>query len=193
MDYHGRPLSHRMVAIPIRTSGECLRFANAEEGRVAVWEAAFTFIHPPPSSKSRLYLSQAISTMKVPCFILLPQDSPSSSNTRFWSGMWRLPSFFWSRSHQISFSSDGHVFACIASCPPEAHVWRESPTGLHAQSKAYIPRRKSELSWAFLSPNRESIVAQAGGDVTLPLLSFLIHTLSQPPSLLSSRRRKFRS
>ena len=171
-------VSEGRVIHPIWTRSECLRFATEGEGRIVVWEAAFTFIHPPAEVASfpvpinfnqkcalfhptppRLvfFLEREILVWDVEASkLLLESDGPTMDQDL-------------RRSYQVSFSSDGHVFACIAGDPPEACVWRESPTGFTLNQRLIFPGSEGRgfHPQAFLSPNGESIVAHVGGAIRL--------------------------
>ena len=171
-------VSEGSVIGPIWTRGECLRFATPGEGRrVTVWEAAFTFTHPPaevaslpvPSNidyalgvlfhptppRLAFVLERKILVWDTGTSKLLLESDPILDHDFISPG-------------QMSFSSDGHVFACIAGTTPEARVWRESPTGYTLNQSLIFPGGiNSFYPRAFLSPNGESIVAYVSDAIRL--------------------------
>ena len=149
----------------IWTHGDCIRFATFRPGSIAVWEIGFTSRYPPVQVESLptpdnfgfsgqfLFLPTPARLAFTSIFdnVVLVWDAQQSKLLLRHVGASRM-------QDDMSFSSDGHFFACGAD-RPEIYLWKESPTG-------YILHRKlisSDASMSFckplLSPSGQSIVA----------------------------------
>ena len=145
------------------TYGEYLQFATLGPGSITIWKVGFASKHPPTEAK----------------LLTSPNDFDSSEEFIFLPTLFQLAFihqdtvYVWDAQHsklllnyvdiesptQMTFSPDGHFFACGAGPTPEIHLWEVSPTG-------YILNRKL-LSGVggdctpLLSPNRQSIVVSS--------------------------------
>ena len=187
MTYSGPYYPPSNIMNPIWTHGECLRFATRKPGCITIWEMEFTLIGPPVEVGS-LQVPTETDGEKISDytdFLFLPivsriafslQDSVfiwDAEAVKFLlkSGPLATPALIdYHGSRYIeakSFSSSGHIFACMAAdkC---VRVYKEFPTGyvLHQQFTLYgIPARISgELC---VSPNGESIIAYPAHKVYL--------------------------
>ena len=160
----------------IWTHGEFLRSLTVESEYVTIWEADFTFTHPPKAVGSFPHLSHSTAET-FPRSLFLPSlsrlaiiledtvlvlDLPDSKS---------LLKITLGSCSGISFSSDGRFFACVGG--GEVHVFKESSAGyiLH-QQLAFVNRFPKPL----LSPNGESIIVPLDSTIHLwhtkdPILS----------------------
>ena len=173
----------------IWTHREHLQFATRKSGYITTWEIEFTLMGPPVE----------VSSLKVPTeidgkeindevdFLFLPivsriafslQDAVfiwDAQATKFLlkSGPMSTPGFTYDYDKDFirakSFSSSGHIFACMAvdDC---VRVWKESPTGymLHQQFTLHGAVNKDYCPFKLcVSPNGESIIGYHSGKVNL--------------------------
>ena len=156
----------------IWTHGECLQFATLGSESLTIWEVEFSSKCPPTEVKSLLipknpgpYMSFFLPNLSWLVFI--NQDSL----------------FIWDAQHskllldtvvrecgKMSFSSDGHFFACGAS-GPEIYLWKESPTGYILHKKLIPTGLKrpgfSNTCQPLLSPNGQTIIVPHGFTIQL--------------------------
>jgi len=160
-----RIYSHRLpegqTITPIWAHGEFLRLATVGSGFITVWEIGSTSEHtlaeieslPAPDEVFLEDHTLFLPTLSRLAFILrgavLIWDTRDS---KF------LLNFLGGDSFRgLSFSSDGHFFACGAEKGQEVHLWKESPTGYVLHQKL-VPGPTDLLIVPFLSPDGESII-----------------------------------
>lgn len=158
---------------PIWTHGEFLQFATVKSGCITIWEVRFTLSHTPKVIKSFPAPDEMANTEFFQRALFLPMlfrlAISLGDKLLVWDAcdsrlLLKISTF---SGFEMSFSSDGHLFAYILMSTREVHVWKEHPTG-------YILHQKLMFTTLFtaplLSPNGESIV------VSLPLTIHLWHT-----------------
>ena len=161
----------------IWTHGACLRFATVKPGSIAIWQVGFTSIHtlaeveslPAPDdigSEESLFLPTRFRLAFVLGEAVLVWDARGSKFLlNFVDG---------DRPMGLSFSSDGHFFAC-GTIGQDIHLWKESPTGyvLHRKLVSSIDKEKAPLFILqegirpLLSPNGESITTSKYSETQL--------------------------
>ena len=118
----------------IWTHGECLQFATLGSESLTIWEVEFSSKCPPTEVKS----------------LLIPKKNPGPYMSFFLPNLSRLvfinqdSLFIWDTQYskllldtvvrecgKMSFSSDGHFFACGAS-GPEIYLWKVSLDAIFA-------------------------------------------------------------
>ena len=154
--------SHSMegpVLDEIWTHGEYLRFATTKPGSITTWKIGFTPTNAPTEVQS---LATPSNSHRMSHLLLHPGLSrlafTAGGRVKVWSAQdskFLLDSVdvMWPR--RMSFSLDGHFFACGTS-GPKFYLWEESPTGytLHRRFASSIG-----MSKPLVSPNGELIVA----------------------------------
>ena len=155
---HLHPVSEGRVIPPIWTRGEFLRFATVEPGHITIWEANFTFTHPPKAVESLPTLDDISAFAR---FLFLPTHSRLAIASPGTLLVWHardsklLLKISDSDPSDISFSSDGRFFACLFRPDGEVRVWKESLSCyiLHQRLMfSSLPRRPGP----FLSPDGTS-------------------------------------
>ena len=165
---HTHHISKGPILPPIWTHGQCFQFATMKQSLITIWEAMFTSTDVPAEVESlsvpdeiidgehflffsalfrlAFILGDTIQILDVRASRLLLKTRAFSGIQYFWN-LTRYPS--WG-----SFSSNGHLFACIFNTG--VHIWKESPSGyiLHQKLTFSIP---SYPIPPCLSPNGESI------------------------------------
>ena len=147
--------------------GDCVRFTTAVSGFVTVWEIGFSSELPPtevesfPTPNDIHISSRFLFHPTPPLFssIIGPERTVLVWDAR--CSKLLLNSVDVERPEKMSFSTDGHFFACGGS--QGICLWKESTTG-------YIPHRKLVLNGCptqNFSPNGQSIVTTGGQDVQL--------------------------
>ena len=157
----------------IWTHGECLQFATLGSESLTIWEVEFSSKCPPTEVKS----------------LLIPKKNPGPYMSFFLPNLSRLvfinqdSLFIWDTQYskllldtvvrecgKMSFSSDGHFFACGAS-GPEIYLWKESPTGYILHKKPIPTGLKhpgfSNTCQPLLSPNGQTIIVPHGFTIQL--------------------------
>ena len=149
------------------THGECLRFATVKPGSITIWGVGFTSIHtlaeveslPAPDeicSEESLFLPARFWLAFTLRDAVLVWDARDSKFLLNFVGS--------DQPVGLSFSSDGHFFAC-GTIGQDIHLWKESPTGYVLHRKLVSSIDKENASWfalredtrPLLSPNGESI------------------------------------
>ena len=172
--YH---VSEGSIAASIWTHGEYLRFVTLKPGSITIWEVGFTSIHtltkveslPIPDDVGYFGTTLFHPTISRLAFVhqwkVLIWDTQSSKLL--------LDSSCSSWDAKMSFSSDGHFFACEAT-NQEAHLWKESPAGyiLHRKLVSGIGKSVGNTTFTnhirpLLSPNGRSIITSRGQETQL--------------------------
>ena len=164
-------VSEGSLAKTIWTHGEHLRFATTEEGRITIWEVAFTFIRLPTEVAS---FPIPYGTSDTPTFLFHPTPprlaftlegkilvwDVEASHSLLESGQIRAsdtvaqsPSCSFKQS---SFSSDGRFFANMTD-GLEVYLWKESPTGYTLHQILPFSSAVPVCHRPYLSPNGESV------------------------------------
>jgi WD40 repeat protein len=171
-------LVNQSVTDTIWTHGACLRFATVELGSITVWEVGFTSRHTPTEVDSL----PTPDNLPTTGFLLFPTPYRLAFILRKRVLVWdaRHPKMLLDSAdvknpRNMSFSPDGHFFACGTE-GAEFYLWKESPDGylLHQNLISSVGYTKQ-----IISPNGESIVAFGG-----PIVQRW-HT-TNPPTFLSS-------
>ena len=165
--------------------GGFLRFATVKSRWITIWQAEFTFTHPPEVVESLPTPCELIEREASAQYLFLPTISRLAIVLYDTLLVWnardskRLLKISGSEAHWVSFSSDGRFFACAIQRGVDKgiHIWKESPAG-------YIIHRKLTFDDLYdcprplLSPNGESIIL---------LGNSMIHLLHTEDPFLSSR------
>jgi len=156
--------SHRAsegwIIAPIWTHGEFLRFSTVKPGSITIWEVGFTSDHtlagikslPAPDdagSEEHLFLptpSRLAFILDETVLIWGARDSKFLLNFVCGDG-----------PQGLSFSSDGHFFACGVT-RQGVHLWKESPTGYVLHQKLVSGLADGWITPFLLSPDGESII-----------------------------------
>ena len=163
------PVSEGRIITPVWTHGGRLRFATLKLGFIAIWETEFTLARPPAEVESLpapdevangegLLLHPALSRLAFAHQGTIFVWDVKASKFLLDSGP-TIPVLDRSakpHSYKSSFSSDGRVFACLASSR-ETYVWKESPAGYTLHQKLSFPAEDVHRG-PLLSPNGESVV-----------------------------------
>ena len=173
----------------IWTHREHLQFATRKPGYITTWGIEFTLMGPPVEASS-LKVPTEIDGKEINDkvdFLFLPTVSRVAFSLQdavfIWdaqavkfllnSGPMSTPGFTYDDDKDFirakSFSSSGHIFACMAvdDC---VRVWKESPTGyiLHQQFTLYSATDTVYYPFTLsVSPNGESIIAYHSHKVNL--------------------------
>jgi len=159
----------RPVANIIWAHDKSIRFATFGLGSIMIWEVGFTLEHPATWVES----------------LPTPHNFDPSRRFLFLPTCFRLAFilrgcvFVWDARHsklllsctnikspgddKMSFSSDGHFFAC-GTFGPEIYLWKDSPTGYTFHQRLVSSSRFSD---PLLSPDGRSIIAFRGCDLQL--------------------------
>ena len=157
---HAHRVSEGRMVSPLWTHGEFLRFATVKSGWITVWQAEFTFTHPPEAVESLPAPGELIEREASASYLFLPMTSRFAIALQDTLLVWdardskHLLKISDSFPYCMSFSSDGRFFACGLRHDKGIHIWKESPAG-------YIIHRKLEFNDSprpLLSPNGESII-----------------------------------
>ena len=162
--------SHRLQGrvVSIWTQGEYLQVATVKPGSVTVWEVGFSSDHIPAEIKSYTIPNKTESAGKI---LFLPALTRLAFTLKkevlIWDaqGSKILLNIVGKGVEIISFSPDGHFFACGG---PETHLWKESSAGyiLHG-TFASSARDHGYLYAPLLSPNGQSIIVSSGSTLQL--------------------------
>ena len=155
----------------IWTHGECLGYATLKRQTITIWEIGFTRGHPTTEVRS-LPIPDNFDSSKE--YLFLPALSRLAfildSTIFVWDGQQSkilLDSMDVKKPRDMTFSSDGHFFAC-ASNGPEIYLWKDSPTGYFLYQKLISSAREwSAPCKPFLSPDGKSIVASVDSALQL--------------------------
>ena len=147
------------AAPPIWTHGGCIRFATVKNRSIAISEAGFSSTHTPVEvesfpapgriARARTYLfTPALSRL---AFILSDEievwDAQHSRTLLECTG---------NGASEMSFSTDGHLFAYIANLSGEVHVWKGSATGYELHQR--LPSISLGVGKLVFSPSGNSII-----------------------------------
>jgi len=152
------------VSDRIWTHGECIRFATMTPESITTWEVGFTSAHAPAE----------VETLSIPdgchnpdSFLVHPTFSRlalahkrsvrvwDTQDSKFLLGPTRVVQVY-----GMSFSLDGHFFACNGVIPEGGsaaiHLWKESHTGyvLHRRLPSNLGAGRP-----FISPDGRSVIA----------------------------------
>ena len=185
---HSYRISEGHLVSPLWTHGEFLRFVTVKSGCITVWQAEFTFAHSPEVAESLPTPDELIEIEASAQYLFLPKTSRLAIALEDSLLVWDardskyLLKFFGSSPHWISFSSDGHFFACVLRHGHDIgiHVWKESPGG-YILHKKLIFDSPGDHPRLHLSPNGESIILTRNS--TIHLLHTTDPFLSSHPTL----------
>lgn len=141
----------------IWTHGKCIRFASVEPESITIWEAEFDSVNAPGKVDS---FSLPDGSHSSENFLFLPTRSRLAFTSRRKGsildvqGSKFLLDFTGRVEWEMSFSSDGRFFACVAD--RELRVWKESPVGYTPHQNLVFGEIVGPLRLLF-SPNGESI------------------------------------
>ena len=185
------------VVSPLWTHGEFLRFAAVKSGCITIWQAEFTFTHPPEMVESLPTPDEVIEREASATYLFLPTACRLAIALKDTLLVWdarnsKLLLKVSSSLSFMSFSSNGRFFACILrrSGDKGIHIWKESPAGYipHLQLPFDDPDGCPE---PLLSPNGESIILSGNSIIRL------LHTedpfLSSHPSLAMAQHASIMS
>ena len=177
---YSHQVSEGRIVASIWTHGEFLRFATVKPGSITVWEVGFASKHtlteietfPAPDnigSGQCLFLPTRSRIAFIIHEVVLVWDARDSKILlNVVGGGW---------PQGLSFSSDGHFFAC-GTTGQEFYLWKEFPTGyfLHRKlvSDIYAPPH--------LSPNGESIITSKFSETWLWRTTDPITSISSVPT-----------
>ena len=155
------------VISPIWTHGEFFQFVTMESEHITIWEADFTFTYPPKAVGSFPHLTNFIDGV-FQRLLFLPSLSRLAIILGDTVSVLDLPDskFLLETRHarcpNMSFTSNGHFFACGGD--GQVCVFKESSAGyiLH-QKLAFVNNFPKPL----LSPNGESIVLPLHSTINL--------------------------
>ena len=186
--YH---VSEGHLASQIWTHGKFLRFVTVKSGHITIWQAEFTFTHPPEVVESLPTPGELTKREASAVYLFLPTLFRLAIVLKDTLLVWdaqdskRLLKISDSSPHRMSFSSDGRFFACVLQRGVDKgiHIWKKSPAG-------YIIHRKLTFNHPprpLLSPNGESIILSSNSII------HLLHTedpfLSSGPTLNMAQHR----
>ena len=182
---HSYCVSEGHLVSPLWTHGEFLRFATVKSGYITVWQVEFTFAHPPEAVESLPTPDEVIERKASTEYLFLPTTSRLAITLKDTLLVWDardskyLLKFSDSHSFGMSFSSDGHFFACALKREGDTgiYIWRESPGGYILHRKLSFGCNPYGCPQPLLSPNGESII------LTRNSIIHLLHT--EDPSLSS--------
>jgi WD40 repeat protein len=174
---------------PIWTHGERIRFATMVSRSVSIWEVGFssinnlveveTFLLPEETpllpEEAFLYPGRTLLRPDECQFsrgsLFLPSLSRLAYNSNHKISIWDAQNLKLLLAHnamdyfeQMSFSSDGHFFACAGKI--KLCLWKESPGGytLHQNFATTI---QSHIPQPLLSPNGESVIMVENSSVSV--------------------------
>ena len=149
--------SHRLQGrvVSIWTQGEYLQVATVKPGSVTVWEVGFSSDHIPAEIKSYTIPNKTESAGKI---LFLPALTRLAFTLKkevlIWDaqGSKILLNIVGKGVEIISFSPDGHFFACVTS-GLELCIWKDTPTGY-----ALYQTVMWDTNTPYFSPDGESIL-----------------------------------
>ena len=168
---HSHPVKGK-VSCDIWTHGECLRFATIGSKSVTIWEVGFDSKHIPTEVET-LSLPDGFDSPHeflphptLPQFALVSIQRICIWSTQHSKFLLDSADSCWNRP--MSFSSDGHFFACggynVRSKCSEIHLWKEFDTG-------YVPHQRFTPNLYFLvpfiSPNGGSVIGLGEKEILL--------------------------
>ena len=159
-DTHLYCIPEGRVIHPIWTHGEFLRFATIKLRHITIWEAEFTLTHTPKVVAS-LQVPDEVDVFDFKLFLFPPMLSrlaiASYETLLIWDVhksrvLLKIPHSY---STQVSFSSNGQIFAHISM--RQVHVWKETPAGYILHQTLNFPSLDLRTA-LYLSPNGESVI-----------------------------------
>ena len=164
------------IICPIWTHGKFLRFSTIKPGHITIWEVPFTLAPKPEVVKSLPAPEEITDTNVFRLSLFLPSCSWLATSLHqdmllVWDAQNSklLLKISCPYPDGMSFSSDGHFFACIAGQKREVHVWKESPAGYILHQKLEFCSLREDPG-PILSPSGELIL------VPFPRTIYLWHT-----------------
>jgi len=154
------------------THDDCVRFTTFRPGFIIIWEVGFASQLPPTEIES-LPTPNDFDTSRS-LFLPAPPRLAfigSGKTVLVWDAQhskFLLDSMDVGNLNTMSFSSDGHFFAC-GTFGREIYLWKESPTGYILHRKLIYDDVGVGYCEAFLSPDGQSIVAYGGQKLQLNL------------------------
>ena len=158
-----------LVIDMIWTQGEHLQFATLGAESITTWEVGFSSRLPPTEVKSLSTLKNFNPSKE---FLFLPSLSwlafIHENTILVWDAQHSrllLDSIDVQTPRCLTFSSDGHFFACRGAYGQEIHLWKVSPTGYTLHQKL-MPSSSGFLQ-PLLSPNGQLIIMSSGSTLQL--------------------------
>ena len=156
---------------PTWTHGKFLRFATVKPGHITIWESEFNFAYIPKVVQSLPTPDEINDTEEFEVPLFLPMLSRLAITLKNTLLIWDfqdsrlLLKIFPFRNCGMSFSSNGHFFACLTG-DPELQVWKECLTGYILHQKLVFASIGT-YSPPLLSPNGESVIISINSTVYL--------------------------
>jgi len=168
----------KLFAKMIWTHGKHIRFATLGSGSITIWEVEFFLEYPATEVKSlpipnNFDPSRPVLYLPTHSRLAFVKDGVSvwdAQHSKF------LLADKWLKGDQMSFSADGHFFACDAH-GEELYLWKDSPTGYTFHRKFKFD---AKVLGQTLSPDGQSILAFDGLTVQLWRTTDLTPTISAP-------------
>ena len=143
----------------IWTHGECIQFATMVQGSISIWEVGFGPLNNLLEVKTFLLSDKIPSPHYLRFFLSLSQlASINGNNVLVWDAQNSEPLLdFWGKNEfqEMTFSSDGHFFACITR--EEFYLWKESSVG-YTLHQNFTLKNFCNNGSILISPNGESII-----------------------------------
>ena len=172
------------VVSPLWTHGEFLRYSTSKSGRITIWQAEFTFTHPPevvesfttPDEDEGEEPQEYLFLPMISRLVIVHEDRLSVWDTRDSKLLLKISDAY---TYRPSFSSDGRFFGCRLGREDKEgiKIWKESPAGYTIHRELTV----EDAGRLLLSPNGESIILSS------PSIIRLLHTedpfLSNDPTL----------
>jgi len=152
--------------------GDCVRFTTVRPESTTVWEVGFSSQLPPTEVETFPTLNDSyLSNQSLfhPAPPRLASITGPEKTLLVWDARYSkllLNSTGVEDPRQMSFSSDGHFFACEAQSG-EIHLWKESPTGYILHRKLLPSDTHMSFPKNFFSPNGQSMVTIGRKDLQL--------------------------
>ena len=168
---HSYHVSEGHLVSQIWTHGEFLRFATVKSGCITIWQAEFTFVHPPEVVKSLPAPDELTDEEADVRYLFLPTISRLAIALRMTLLVWDahvskcLLKISDASPFAMSFSSDGRFFACglRRGADTGIYIWKKSPAGYIVHQKLSFDDPPRPL----LSPNGESIILSGNSTIRL--------------------------
>ena len=172
---HSHQVSDGCIIPTIQTHGECVQFATLKPGSITIWEAGFTSTHTMVKMKSLPTPDMALPSpeqIEIHSILFLPAlywlASTLSDEVFVWdtqNSRFLLRFSPPSPCDIVSFSPDGHFFACRTG-GGVVYLWKESSTGYVLYQTVALPD-STGYSGIFLAPNGGSVVVFDGSTIHL--------------------------
>jgi WD40 repeat protein len=171
----------------IWTHGGCIRYATFASRAIIIWEFGFASRHEPTQVKS---LSTPDNFNPPVGVLILPSLSRLSFCDPGGVMVWDVQESRFllnfdggERSGGISFSHDGHLFAC-GPIDQEIFLWKDSPTG-YVLHRRFIVNDASS-TYQLISPDGGSVIAGMGSSLlqvwrTMDPTTSLSDNVTRPP------------